>query len=379
MMHPLVDDARNRLLRDYAERTLSRFDAAADAQQVFDAYLAQAREWFTDDPLAAVGDESATRLMHAAGLSMMDITPCADGRLAHVPSHVLRLPQRALARHPRAGALCRADDLACDTQGCLVVTVYHFSSIDPDTQGCAAHGSDTAKAAREGLARLRDAAASRAAATPLLLGLDTATDALRVHVPDHDGAIDVTRWLDTAALFDATSDMTAGEAESHLLAQVRAAGDPGPWLARLITRVIVNNFAQVALVRELPGGHYPDIGHAERFICVGDGFAEVQVRNLAYLARVRDVEEAAFDLDVGVKILTGLNVRHGRAIPVVVRHDYDGARDRERAVALCARNAADIRARYADLVADGMLHVLQVVRDVNGGVLEVLADSTRPA
>ncbi|HHN67597.1 MAG TPA: hypothetical protein ENK15_06135, partial [Thermopetrobacter sp.] len=204
--HPLVNPATNARLRDHAARTFARFDAIAarigdvrrggalpdgftghpdprrlHAWLVFRAYEETAREWFAGDPLAAVGDETVTRLMHGASLSMIDITPCADGRLAHVLSQVLRLPQRALARHPRAGALCRADDLACGEGGCLVVTVYHFSSIDPDTQGCAAHGSDTAKAAREGLARLRDAAASRTGVTPLLLGLDTATDALRVH------------------------------------------------------------------------------------------------------------------------------------------------------------------------------------------------------
>lgn len=400
--HPLVDTAANARLHDYAARTLARFEVIAarvdalsrggdlpdgfagdpdprrlHAWLVFRAYEETAREWFADDPLAAVGDETVTRLMHAAGLSRIEITPCADGRLAHALSHVLRLPQRALGRHPRAGALCRTDDLACDEGGCLVVTVYHFSSVDPDTQGCAAHGSDTDKAAREGLARLREACAAQGGATPLLLGLDTATDALRVHVPERDGAIDVSRWLESAALFDATAEKTAQEAERHVLARVEEAADVRPEMAALIARLIVNDFAQIALVRAQHGGFHPDIGHAERFICAGDGFAEVQLRNLAYLARVRGVGEAAFDLDVGVKILTGLNVKHGRPIPLVLRHDYEGAADRERAVALCARNAADIRARYADLVKDGMLHILQVVRDIDGGAPEVLADSTR--
>ncbi|HHN67663.1 MAG TPA: carboxysome shell protein, partial [Thermopetrobacter sp.] len=204
-----------------------------------------------------------------------------------------------------------------------------------------------------------------------------ATDALRVHVPDKRGGIDVNRWLESAALFDATREMTAGEAQSHLLARVRAQADAGPWLSRLLARLIVNDFAQIAWVRELPGGHHPDIGHAERFICAGDGFAEVQWRNLAYLARVREVEEAGFDLDVGMKILTALHVKRGRAIPLVLRYDYDGPADRARAAELCARNAADIRARYAGLVTDGMLHILQVARDRNGGLPEVLADSTR--
>ncbi len=125
-------------------------------------------------------------------------------------------------------------------------------------------------------------------------------------------------------------------------------------------------------------GRYEDIGHFERFIGVGKGFEEVQLRNLTYFAYLSTVEEGAKDLDVGVKIFTGLNIAHGLPIPVVVRFDYDGKVPgaRERAVARCLQIRAAAYARYAQLVEQGMLHCLLMVRDrsdVQG--LEVVACS----
>ena len=67
-----------------------------------------------------------------------------------------------------------------------LMVVYHFSSVDPEHQGCAAHGSDTQLAAAEGLKRLegfREAIENSyccgASIDLLLIGLDTDTDAIR--------------------------------------------------------------------------------------------------------------------------------------------------------------------------------------------------------
>ena len=97
-----------------------------------------------------------------------------------------------------------------------------------------------------------------------------------------------------------------------------------------------------------------------------------------YFAYLDTVEEATQDLDVGIKIFTGLNVNRGLPVPVVVRFDYHGQVPgaRERAVAHCARVTAALQARYADLQQRGLLHVMQAVRDCNADAsIEVLTCS----
>jgi hypothetical protein len=152
-------------------------------------------------------------------------------------------------------------------------------------------------------------------------------------------------------------------------------------MVRLITRLLEQNLSQIDYVRGYFGTHYPDIGHAERFIGAGIGFEEVQLRNLTYFAYLDTVEEAAPDLDVGVKIFSRLNVAQGLPIPVVVRYDYHGQVPgaRERAVEHCRRVAAALRSRYAELAERGLLHTLLVIRDCNAGErIEVLGCSVRP-
>ena len=154
--------------------------------------------------------------------------------------------------------------------------------------------------------------------------------------------------------------------------------DIAPGMAQLVERLIENNFSQIAYVRSYHGRHYADVGHAERFIGAGVGFEEIQLRNLMYFAYLDTVEEATQDLDVGIKIFTGLNVSHGLPVPVVVRFDYHGQVPgaRERAIEHCQRVTAALQARYAGLAQRGMLHVMQVMRDCNADApIEVLACS----
>ena len=68
--------------------------------------------------------------------------------------------------------------------------IYHFSSVDPTHQGCAAHGSNDELASSEGLQRLLDfreavenSFCCGASVDLLLIGIDTDTDAIRVHTP----------------------------------------------------------------------------------------------------------------------------------------------------------------------------------------------------
>jgi carboxysome shell carbonic anhydrase len=260
--------------------------------------------------------------------------------------------------------------------------------VDPDHEGCAAHGSDAARAARAGLERLlgfqravQNSFCCGASIDLLLIGLDTDTDAICVHVPDGKGQIDLDRGLDALEVYALTERLTAAEAEAEIAERVRAAG-PGapPGMVRLVARLLANNLSQIDYVRAYHGERYADGGHAERFIGAGIGFEEVQLRNLTYFAYMDTVEEAAPDLDVGIKIFTGLNASHGLPVPVVVRYDYHGQVPgaRERAVGRCGRVAGALRARYEALAARGMLHTLQVVRDCNaGGPIEILGCSVR--
>jgi hypothetical protein len=153
-------------------------------------------------------------------------------------------------------------------------------------------------------------------------------------------------------------------------------------MARLIVHLVENNLSQIEYVRQRHGARYPDIGHAERFIGAGAGFEEIQLRNLMYFAYLDTVEEGAADLDVGIRIFTGLNVSRGLPVPVVVRFDYHGdvPGARERAVQRCGRVAGALTDRYAGLYNRGLLHVLQVARDCDGnGPLDIFSCSVEAA
>jgi carboxysome shell carbonic anhydrase len=372
----------------------------------FATYRRFCDEFFTRDPLV-VDDQanfngSFEGFLQTCGFHTLDISPCADGRLAHVIRYVLRLPHRAVRRKSYAGALFDIEDsiqkwvetemlrfrvglpnTADAPTRYLKAVVYHFSSADPEQEGCAAHDSDTAKAAVAGLKRLlgfqqaiENSFCCGASIDLLLIGVDTDTDAIRVHVPDAEGAVHPDRYVDAMTLYRDTARLDESRARHDIHDAVRQCS-PGvvEGMARLIERLIENNFSQIAYVRGYHGDHYADIGHAERFIGAGVGFEEIQLRNLMYFAYLDTVEEATQDLDVGLKIFTGLNVRHGLPVPVVVRFDYHGQVPgaRERAVAHCRRVTGAIQARYADLFGRGLLHLLQVVRDCNADApIEVL-------
>jgi carboxysome shell carbonic anhydrase len=201
----------------------------------------------------------------------------------------------------------------------------------------------------------------------LLMGIDTDTDAVRVHVPGLDGSTHLDRWLDARDVFEATRSLSPQEGRARILAMVEAAAaaTPDPGMVRLIARLLEHNLSQIDYVRHVHGGHYRDAGHAERFIGVGIGFKEIHLRNLTYFAYMDTVEEGAADLDVGVKIFRGLNVSRGLPVPVVVRFDYNGEVPgaRERAIRNGERVVQALESRYGDLFSQGLLHVLLTVRE----------------
>ncbi len=373
---------------------------------VFQTYQRFCDDFFANGFLSRLETEFQTFLIDC-GFHTLDISPCADGRLAHVISYVLRLPHKAVRRKSYAGAMFDIEDsiekwteteLQRYREGkpttadmptrYLKTVVYHFSSSDPEHEGCAAHGSDAGRAAQGGLERLKafqtaveNSFCCGASIDLMLIGLDTDNDAIRIHMPDRHGEIDLKRYLDAVEMFDTTLSMSRAEADEYVSAQVRqAGGEMSEGMQKLIAHLLTNNFSQIEYVREYHKGRYQDIGHAERFIGAGVGFEEVQLRNLTYFAYMQTVEEAVADLDVGIKIFTRLNVSHGLPVPVVVRFDYHGQVPgaRERAIEHCRRVDAALSARYADLARTGLLHTLQVVRDCHAGErIEVIETSVK--
>lgn len=376
---------------------------------VFETYHRFCDEVFTQDPLGKSSSDAGFQdFIRECGFHMVDVSPCADGRLAHVIRYVLRMPSKEVRRRAYAGGMFDIDDSLekwvrtelvrirgneADTEGAatryLKVVVYHHSSVDPEHQGCAAHGSDTQKAAQGGLDRLmgfqevvQNTYCCGAAVDCLLIGMDTDTDGIRIHMPDANGTIDLESYVDSLQVFDETASMSANSAEQWIDDHIKDKGGETltDGMARFMSYLLKNNISQVEYVRNYYGGCYSGIGHAERFIGAGIGFEEIQLRNLTFVSYLNTVEEAANDLDVGISIFTGLNVSRGLPVPIVVRYDYHGnvPGARERAEEHCQRVSGALHSRYSELKDQGLLHTLQVVRDINGaGQIEILDCSVK--
>ncbi len=346
------------------------------------------------------------------GFHCVDITPCSDGRLKGLSKYILRLPLSALTvRNAYAGALFNVEanirywesvELARFRTGLpvtadagthyLKVVVYHRSSSDPSHQGCAAHGSNDLLAAEAGLARLhefREAIENSfccgASVDILLIGVDTDTDAIRVHVPDSKGELNVYRYVDNAQLYHDTLNLTADQARIAVYNTINKTseidgwgegdGEPEEGIRRLIVNLLINNLSQIEYVSDLYEGRYPDIGHAERYISVGDGFQEVQLRNLAYYAHLHTVEEGAADLDIGIKIFTGLNLNNELPVPIAIHYRYDSKvpGSRQRMIDKCRSVNAAIKNRYANLAAQKKLICQMSLQDRPlGSPLEII-------
>lgn len=332
--------------------------------------------------------------LRRCGVHTLDISPCADGRLQGLLPFVLRVaPHEGVQVKAYAGAMFDIEvDIAdwtareltlhrspagADAEArYLKLAVYHYSSSHAAHEGCAAHGSkdDVARAAAaRRLAELRGAVRSSFGAEReprvLLLGMDTDTDALRVHLGAGEdpaaGAL-----IDSAELFNRTLGLRAEDAREAIAVAVAQAGQAlSPGLRRLVERLLEANLSQIEYVIQHHEGRYRDLGHNEAFICAGESMSELHLRNQFYFAHLDTVEEGAPDLDVGIRIFSGLNVARGLPIPVLVHFHYAGAVPgaRERAVARCRRVRAAIESRYASLHAQGLLHCELAVSDLRGG------------
>ncbi len=352
-------------------------------------------------------------LLVDCGFHAMNVSACADGRLKGLFPYILRMPASTLVRRSAfAGTLFDVEEdvrhwehselrrfregfpTTADAQTrYLKVAVYHGSSLDPTREGCAAHGSNERTATEAALERLNEFRGAienefccGAGTDILLIGVDTDTDAIRIHIPDANGDLSAYRSIDNAELYRRTLGLDADRARLAVYEAIAAAsategwgkgfGMPHDGMRRLIATLLMNNMSQIEYVAEYHGGWYGDNGHGERFVSVGDGFPEVQVRNIAYYARLDTVEEGVADLDVGVKIFRRLNVERGLPIPVALHYHFDAKvpGSRRRVEGKIRRVAEAIRARYARLAEEGLLYLHGSIQDLPpGSALEEVA------
>ena len=364
---------------------------------VFKQHEKFSNDFFLNDPLdGSAGSKEASnfeKFLLDCGFHLLDITPCSDGRLAHTVAYVMRIPFSAVRRRSHAGALFDIENTVNrwiktehkryregvpnkPNEGTryLKIVTYHFSSVDPLHQGCAAHGSNDQIAAQEGLKKLlafkesvENSFCCGASVDLMLIGLDTDTDALKIHLNSENGDISLEDFISTLDIYNDTVDKSDHFAESEICKKISKFSSEKELtgIKKFIYKIIKNNISQIDYVKQFYCGSYSDIGHAERFIGVGIGFKEVHLRNLTYFSHLDTVEEGAPDLDVGVKIFKSLNVSEDLPIPVVIRFDYSGKVPgaRERAIKDCDRVNNAISIRYKNLVDQGLLHTCLTIRD----------------
>ena len=359
-------------------------------------------------PLAMRSEGQDVRTLIAQwGFHAIDVSPCADGRLAGLLDHILRIPTAVIAyRKSYAGALFNVTEglrqwetvelhrwrdgrpnAASEPTALLKVGVYHFSSIDPLHQGCAAHGSDTGRAAGALLERLdqfaqavRNIHGPSAGIATLLVGVDTDTDSIRVHVPDTSGRMAIDRFVDSMKVYGQTASMpreAAKEAVRSAVADcagVGAADRATEGMRWFCGYLVKNNLAQVDSVQRDFGGRYKEAGHTERLLVVGDALDDVQLRNIAFQAQMETVEEGAADLDTGVSILRRTHETPGLAVPVLVyfRHDPRIPGSAARAEFKARRMMTAIIARYGSLASRKKLFVQAALRASDGADLRIL-------
>ncbi len=367
------------------------------AWSVFKQHEKFSDDFFKNDPLSGAAGSKEARdfeeFLLDCGFHLLDITPCSDGRLAHTVAYVMRIPFSSVRRRSHAGALFDIENtvnrwiktehkryregvpnLATKDTRYLKIVTYHFSSVDPLHQGCAAHGSNDKLAAQEGLNKLlafresvENSFCCGASVDLMLIGLDTDTDALKIHLNTSKGDISLENTISTLDLYDATINESAEYAEKQICQQIskHSYEKELKGMDKFIFKIIKNNISQIDYVKDFYQGSYEDIGHAERFIGVGIGFKEVHLRNLTYFSHLDTVEEGAPDLDVGIKIFSGLNVSEDLPIPVVIRFDYSGKVPgaKDRAIKDCDRVNNAISIRYKNLVDQGLLHTCLTIRD----------------
>lgn len=360
---------------------------------------------------AGTAEEPIEELIENWGYHAVDVTLCADGREAGLLGHVLRIPLSVVTqRRSYAGSMFPVSRALRDWEKVelrrfrdavpnaadagtkyLKVGVYHFSSVSPSCQGCAAHGSNDTSAFEELKQRLEEfrgaVEASYGAGDQvelLMVGHDTDTDSIRVHVPDTTGAVSKNSFVCGYDMHRATEGMQHEEAKEAVREAIAdamgvAANDAvTEGLRWFCGYLIKNNIAQVEAVKaRFPAG-YAEVGHNERMIVVGDPIDDVQLRNLAFQAQMDSIEEGGGDLDIGVKILGKLLPPQGLAVPIlaVCQFNPDIPGDEAAAAKDALRMKQAVIDRFASRTDTPALTIEAAIRPAAGGAMTFLDAST---
>jgi len=337
----------------------------------------------------------------SCGLHEVDVSLASDGRLKGVERFVLRLPRHAL-RHTKAysaGLFDVETDLKrwqrielkkriqassmigrASHSRYLKVAVYNRSSLRPAESGCGIYRGKELAGVEAVLNRLNSLRSALQDLFPeqdlaiLLLGVDTDTDALRIHLPDAEGDLNAHRYIDMQHVYNATLALSAHEA-SRVLQQyidqvagmdgwARGQGQPDAGMRRFVTQLMYSNISQIDFVRRFHAGHYHDFAHAERLMLIGENIESFQLRNIVYYTHQYTFEEGRDDIEQGMSIFRATHLNHGLPIPVMIHYRYNAhvADSRAQAITRCVRVRNAMLNHYAALFASGKLQCFMTVR-----------------
>jgi carboxysome shell carbonic anhydrase len=357
-----------------------------------------------DRSLAYLSDcESIADFQQRCRFHAIDITPCADGRLVDAVNYILRIPPSLVAyRKPYSGALFNVDESvrhwertelrrwrkaspnkASSTTQYLKMCIYPFSKGEPADRSCAAQDGDGNRAVPALLARLRQFGQAvrlihgeDVSVATLLVGVNTDTDAIRVHVPDAHGNMHAGRHLNGHILYNSTSALSHTAAKAAIQNAVAICGGAGAndvasaGMRWLCSYLLESNIAQLDLRREW---RWPHSDSTKRLLVVGDTVDEAPMGNFALQAQMSTFEEGAAEIDNGINILRDFHEKRRLAIPLIVHVRVDplmpGAVQYARGRA--SHLANEIRRRYDNLVSRGFLHIQAIIRDSDGVLLPI--------
>jgi hypothetical protein len=265
----------------------------------------------------------------------------------------------------------------------LKLCIYPFSHEKPASEPCAAQDSDDGRAVSALLARLRQFGQAvrlvhgeEASVATLLVGVNTMTDAIRVHVPDADGLMHAGRHLNSHILYNRTSALSHHTAKAEIdravttCAGVRETDAASAGMRSLCGFLLESNIAHLDFRRA-----GPVLQSDERLLVVGDPVDEPPMGDFAFHVQADTLQDGEAELDKGITSLRGFHEKRRLAIPLLVHVRVDPLRPgavqsaRDRASIL----ATEIQQRYDHLISRGTLHIEIVIRDSDGAVLPIEA------
>ncbi|MCG5502224.1 carboxysome shell carbonic anhydrase, partial [Ectothiorhodospira lacustris] len=233
----------------------------------------------------------------------MVASACPDGRLMGLKRLILRLPGLQVRPCARVGGFFDVESQVEHWRYCellrhlegvpvpanvpsryLKVCVYHFRSLQPSDPFCCEAGGTAESRASLLLDRLRsfrESSGNGLSRPPpldtLLIGVDTDTDGIRVHVPDAHGRMRADVFVDSLTLYRQTLSLEPRMASLRLYQSihhaVRDLGGDGPGgeppregLVRLMALLLQGNLSQLDYLHLYRGGRHAQGERAERLV-----------------------------------------------------------------------------------------------------------------